>query len=245
MQTRGIWERFNHSFIDKDYSPAASLWRTCPQLAAMDPGTAFTFFDDFYEFQINNANHLGWISTETEGGAGDAAITIDDAAGGVLKIVNDGADNDSVELQYHAELFKMATGKPCWFETRVKISDATQSDFAVGLVATDTTVIDGTDDGVYFKKDDGDANIDFVTTKNGTGTATDTTVDAADNTWVKLGFFFDGASTVYGYVNGVLKVTHTTNICDDEELTVTLAVQNGEAAAKTFYVDYVKAVQVR
>lgn len=246
MNTKAQYARKNLAYRDADYSPAkgVSLWETCLQLAALDPATAFTFFDDFFRIDITGGD-VGWVSTETEAGAGDAAITIDDAAGGVLKIVNDAADDDSVELQWSSENFKLASGKPCWFEIRLKASDATQSDLAVGLYITDTTVIDGGTDGVFFRKNDGDANIMFVTEKNSTETETDTTSDLADDTWVKLGFFFDGAGSVLAYVNGALKATHTTNICDDEELAVTIAWQNGAAAAKTLYVDYVKVVQVR
>lgn len=246
MNTKAKYTRRNLAYRDGDYSPAngVSLWETCPQLAALDPATAFTFFDDFFRIDITGGDS-GWISTETEGGAGDAAIAVSDAAGGVLTILNDAADNDSVELQWGSEHFKLATAKPLWFEIRLKVSDATQSDFAVGLAKINTTVIDTPADAILMKKDDGDANIDFLTDKDGTPTATDTTSDAVDDTWVKLGFFFDGAGTAYGYVDGVLKATHTTNICDDEELAVTIAWQNGEAVAKTMSVDYVKVVQVR
>ena len=247
MQTQSYWRSQNFSYRDKDYSPAkgVSLWETCPQLAALDPGVAFTFLDDFFQFKLVSSDESGWISTEIEAGTGDAAITSDDQAGGVLKVVTDDADNDGVQLQWNAENFKLASGKPLWFEARVKFADATQSDFLVGLGITDTTLLGGLSDGVYFRKDDGDANIDFVTEKNSTETATDTTADAADNTWVKLGFWFDGASSVYAYVDGVLKATHTTNICDDEELAVSFAYLNGAAGADTFYIDYVKVVAIR
>lgn len=246
MNTKAKYTRRNLAFRDNDYSPAngVSLWETCPQLAALDPATAHTFFDDFYRVDITGAD-VGWISTETEGGTGDAAITVTDAAGGVLSIVNDDLDNDSVELQWNCELFKLAADKPCWFEIRLKVSEATQSDFFVGLAKTNTTVIDSPADAIGFKTDDGDANIDFLTDKNGTPTATDTGSDLVADTWVKLGFFFDGDGSTLAYVDGVLKATHTTNICDDEEMTVTIAWQNGSAGAKTMSVDYVKVVQVR
>jgi hypothetical protein len=245
MKTASFWERFNMSFVDKDYSPVASMWRSCPQLAGLDPATVSTFFDDFHSFQITSGNDLGWISTEVEAGAGDAALTIDNSANGILKVVNDAADDDSVELQYNAECWKLAASKPLWFEARLKVSDATQSDLLVGLCITDTTAITGVTDGVYIKKDDGDANLDSVTMKDSTPTANSAIGTLVDNTFIRLGIFCDGVSAVYFYVDGVLVATHTTNICDDEELTITLAYQNGAAAAKTAYYDYVKAVQVR
>lgn len=245
MNTRSIWERFNMSFFDKDASPAASMWRTCPQLAGLDPMAVHTFFDDFHQFQINNANDLGWISTEVENGAGDAALTIDDGPGGVLKVVNDAGDDDSVELQWLAESWKLAANKPLWFEARCKFSDATQSDFLVGLAITDTSVITAVSDGVYFKKDDGNANIDTVTNKNSTPVESSAVGTLVDDTYVRLGIFCDGVTAVYFYIDGVLVATHTTSIVDDEDLTITLAHRNGAAAAKTAFYDYVKVVQVR
>jgi hypothetical protein len=245
MNTRSFWERFNLSFFDKDYSPSNSMWRSCPQLAGLDPACVSTFFDDFHDFQINNSNHLGWISTEVENGGGDAALTIDDAVNGILKVVNDGADNDSVELQWNAECWKLATAKPLWFETRLKVSDATQSDLLVGLCITDTTAIAEVSDGVYFLKPDGAATINAITNKDTTLTTSSAVGTLVNDTYVRLGFFCDGVSNVYFYINGVLVATHTTNICNDEELTITLAYQNGEGSAKTAYYDYVKVVQVR
>lgn len=248
MRTRAHYSRQNLHYFDQDYSPTqgSSLWASCPILAAQaDPATAFVLFDDFFEYVEQSSNHQGWTATKVEAGAGSAAIAVDDAAGGVLKITNDAADNDSVELQWNSEGFKLATGKPLWFEARVKASDATQSDMIVGLCITDTTLVAGMTDGVYFRKDDGDANIDFCTEKNSTETNTDTGSDLVADTFVKLGFFFDGDATVYAYVDGVLAATHTTNIVDDEELAPSFAIQNGEAVAKIGYIDYLKIVQIR
>jgi hypothetical protein len=247
MKTQAGYNRQNLAYRDADYSPAqgVSLWESCPQLAALDPGTAFIFLDDFFQYKQVSTDESGYIATIVQAGAGDAAITSTDLAGGVLKIVNDAADDDSVELQWNAENFKAVANKPLWFETRVKVSDATQSDLTIGLCITDTSLITAMSDGIYFRKNDGDAKILTLTEKNATETQTDTGLTMADDTWVKLGFFWDGSASVFFYVDGVLKATHTTNIVDDEELAVSIAFRNGEAVAKTAYVDYVKCCQVR
>ena len=68
----------------------------------------------------------------------------------------------------------------------------------------------------------------------------------ANDTFVRLGFFYDGASAIEYSVNGVTKGTSvTTNLVDDEDLTVSFAIQNGEAVAKTMTVDYIFVAKER
>jgi len=201
---------------------------------------AYRYEEDFFNYDIGD-----WTLTTVEAGAGDATEAIADEAGGVLLITNDAADDDSDEFQKVGEAFKLIAGKPLYFEARVKVSDAIQSDMIIGLCITDTTLLGGLSDGVYFIKDDGDANLDFVTEKNSTETKADTGVDLVNATYVILGFYWDGAGNVTPYVNGEAKTTHATNVPDDEELRVSFGIKNGEAVAKTMSVDYIKVVQKR
>ena len=72
--------------------------------------------------------------------------------------IENATDNDSDEFQWAGgsggviESFKYEAAKGLYFKTRFKVSDATQSDFAVGLIITDTAFIDGTTDGIFFRK---------------------------------------------------------------------------------------------
>ena len=215
-----------------------SVWDTAPMLV-LDPGAADLYYDEFGDFVGNAA---AWTITETDAAATEATSQSRPTS---LYVANTATDNDGVEIQLLGEGFKLASGKPLWFEARIQCNDATQSDLIVGLCITDTSLITAMSDGVTFRKHDGDANIDFVTEKNSTETSADTGVDLVASTWIKLGFWFNGSGTVTPYVNGVAKTAHTTNICDDEELTVSIAVQNGEGAAKNLSVDYVRVLQVR
>lgn len=246
MYTQGNFKSGNLAWRDRDLSPQAegvSLWETCPVVPILqDPSLGRIVHIDF---DVTDYKVGDWTITTTEDGAGSATEALSNAANGVLLITNDAADNDSDEFQLTAESFKLASGKPLWIEGRFKVSDATQSDFLFGLCITDTALIDGLTDGVYFLKDDGDANIDFHVEKNSTDTSSDTGVDLVDDTWIQLGFYFDGAGNVTPYVDGVAGTTVTTNIPDDEELTVSFGIQNGEAVAKTLSVDYIRVAQVR
>ena len=194
------------------------------------------YFNDFLQAQDYAA--ADWVVTTTEAGAGDAteALAADERFGALL-ITNDAADNDLDALQLNEENWKLEAGERLWFETRLKISDATQSDLFVGLAITDTTVLDTTD-RIGFQKDDGDANIDVLTEKDSTETNTDSGQDIVADTYVKLGFYWDGVNKVKFFVNRSLVTSHTTNIPDDENLCLTIHLQNGEAAAKTCTIDY-------
>jgi len=137
------------------------------------------------------------------------------------------------------ETFKFIAGKKLWFKARFKVSDATQSDFIIGLQITDTAPLDVTD-GVFFSKDDGDALLDFNVEKNNTATATAGIATVVSDTYLTVAFYYDGVSSIAYYVNDVQVGTSvTTNLVDDEELTVSFGIQNGEAVAKTMSVDYI------
>lgn len=196
------------------------------------------YFNDF----IKEADYAAadWTITTVELGAGAATEALAaDELGGALLITNDAADNDSDELQLTQDNWKLSAGKRLWWEMRVKVSDATQSDLFLGLATTDTTLIAGTTDSVSFRKDDGSASLYFVTEDNTTETSTTGVATLANDTYVRLGFYWDGISRVRAYVNRALVATHTANIEQTNKMAISMALQNGEAAAKTMTVDYI------
>lgn len=196
-----------------------------------------TYFEDFDYYTAGD-----WTVTETDAGATQA---LTDGDGGLLLITNTAADNDLVSLQKKGESFRFATGKALFFEARFKVSDATQSDVVIGLQITDTTPLDVTD-GVFFIKADGAATVNFLVEKNNTATTASAIATMADDTYIRLGFYYDGSSAVQYFVNGTYTGSSvTTNLPDDEDMTVTIAIQNGEAAAKTMTVDYIYVAKER
>lgn len=213
---------------------------TLAMMGMLDPTLYHTWFDDFDKYTAAD-----WTITTTELGAGSATEAVGNLDGGVLVITNDAADNDADFFQLVAETFKFVAGKELWFKARFKVSDVTQSDFVFGLQITDTSPLAVTD-GVYFRKDDGDAILDCVTIKNSTATTESLSGLLADDTYVILGFHYDGKSGVEWFVNDVKRVTTAlTNLPDDEELTISFGVQNGEAVAKIMSVDYIFVAKER
>ena len=205
-----------------------------------DPTKWITYFNDFHEYVAGD-----WTITTTEAGSGAATEAVTDVQGGGLLVTNDDADNDADFFNLKGESFKFVAGKKTFFKARFKVSDATQSDFVVGLQITDTTPL-AVSDGVYFMKDDGDASLDLHVEKNGSDTTASAISTVADDTFLIAGFYYDGKSAIKYYVDDVhLGTSVTTNLPDDEELTVSFGIQNGAAAAKTMTVDYMFVSQER
>ena len=220
---------------------------TGEHLKQPDPIKYHVYHEDFDKYTASD-----WVITTTEGGSGNASEALGDVDGGLLVVTNDDADNDSDEFQWAGgsggviESFKYEADKGLYFKTRFKVSDATESDFAVGLVITDTTVIDGTTDGIFFRKADGATSVELVIEKD----STETTVscgDAADDTFMTLGFYYDPRIRKFSVYKDNVKVGSAvnTNAPDDEELAVSFGIQNGAAAAKVMTMDYISAGKER
>lgn len=213
---------------------AISVFRDLPEPS---PVKVHEFFDDFNTYTASD-----WTVTETQAGATQATAAGD---GGLLLLTNSAEDNDVNQLQAQ-ESFKFEVGKKLWFEARWKVSNATETDVYVGLIITDTDIVGGVSDGVYFRKADDATALTHVLELNATETSTAVSTIAAD-TFYTTAFYYNGKDAVEVYLNGVRVATHTTltNLCTDEELGVTLSLTNGSAVAHTMTVDYVYAAKER
>ena len=208
----------------------------------LDPSKYYTYFDDFFEY------HSGiYTITTTEAGSGNASEEITSGAGGQLLITNDDADNDLDFFQLKGESFKWDSSKRMFFSARFKTNDATQSEIVMGLQITDTTPLDVTD-GIFFLKVDADTKPDLIIEKDNSSSLSVLEMDAMeDDTFVTLSFEYDpldvatGGAVFRAYQDDVQvgEITGTTNAPDDEDLTISFGIQNGEAAAKTLTIDFI------
>ena len=221
-------------------SPAETLGR----FVALDPTKVIAYFNDFHTYAAGD-----WVVTETSAGATQA---LGDGLGGLLVLTATAADNDLIGLQLAKEGFLIQAGKEAWFKARFKVSDATQSDLLMGLHITDTSpVASAPTDGIVIRKDDGDALLDGVVLIDNAAASTSTGIGTlVDDTFITVGFHFDGASVVRFYVNDAEKAAVTltaANIAalDDETLALSFAFQTGEAEAQVSTVDYVFAAVER
>lgn len=208
------------------------------QLLILDPTSVHKFFDDFDKYAAGD-----WIVTETQAGATQALA---DGDGGQLLLTNSGTDDDVVALQLAKESFTIESGKKAWFTARIKGSAATEMDWLVGLHVTDTSPIaSGPSDGVYFRKDDGDTNIDIAVVASSATVAEVNGIATATTSFVRLDFYFDGVDTIHYFVDGEEIGTIETTSFPTTELSVSFALQNGETAAATLTVDWIGAVKER
>jgi hypothetical protein len=203
------------------------------------PARTFELFDDFFNYVAAD-----WVVTETQAGATQALTA---GSGGWLLLTNSAADDDLVALQKTPAMITLDPVKQTWFTARFKVSDATQSDFVFGLQVVDTTPLDVTD-GIYFLKADGSTSVSIVSRKDATTGSTSATgvTNVANDTFVTLSWYYDGDGKLYfgtgDTPSGSLSIA---DYFPDAALTLSFALQNGEAVAKTMTVDYIGVWQER
>jgi hypothetical protein len=186
----------------------------------------------------------GYTVTLVETGAGEttvaAATTVN---GGALLITTDAAENDGANIQMLGEAFQPAASTLLYFGCKVQISDATQSDLLVGLCITDTDLLGGMTDGMYFRKPDGSTTLSAVLEQDSTET-TGTAATVVADTDMYLEIVANGV-TVDFYVDGtMLTQMAQTNVPDDELLTPSIHFLTGEAVAKTCLIKELRAFRI-
>ena len=98
-------------------------------------------------------------------------------------------------------------------------------------------------DGIYFNSDDATGDVDLIIVKNSSSTVASGICTMTDDTFVSLGFYWDGVSTIHYFVNDVEigSIGVGTSLPDDQYLPVAWGNEGGEAGAQTFTIDYIGA----
>jgi len=166
--------------------------------------------------------------------------------GGGVAFTPSGTEDQGLQLQALSEQFKFHTDWPAYFGFKFKNVDADQADWIGGLCITDTTLLGGMTDGIYFRSVDATAALTFVIEKDSAESevAVATCVDA---TYLTAEYYYDGTN-VYAYINGVLAATLAKSLAafpNDEHLTPSIALLTGEATANTLTVEWARAIQIR
>ncbi len=213
----------------------------------------FTYMDDFNQGALDTTND--WTIVKDSGAS--AAIAADGTGGEVNLTSTATTDNDGASIQAKQESFALPTtaGDKLYFETRVKISDATQTDFLIGFTEAFTTNPESallSQNVIGFVKVDGTAIVKGTTESGGTQTLTefaDTTKSTMENdTYVTLGLVATKGTDlnkVQFYINRNLVGTSTTNIPTANMKVMAMSVSGDASGTKVTTIDYIMAAQDR
>jgi len=198
-----------------------------------------------YETDFLTYNSTDWNVTST--GAGNTRV-LTDAIGGQLLVTNDAADNDCQWFQLggtaNGETVAFQAGKKTWFDIRFKV-DNVLADSMCGLYVTDTSPEGGVAAGVYFRRLTTATALDFVIENSSTETVVTTGIVMANDTFVNVGFYYDGSRLFYTQNRRVLgEATVLTNL-PSTELRLSFGVQNGSAVIRSMTVDWVAVASER
>lgn len=219
-------------------------------------------FDNFVVLENTfDATVGGYVST---GDTGGSVALVGLAPGSVLNWETGAADNDGNILQRQGSAaafdIDLNSGRRVAYEARLAIVSGGEIAFFFGLaeegLTKDLIVNDGAtlEDkdyiGFWAKAHATDVDVDCVYRIEGGSQvdAVETVTEDDDGNYNTYGFVFDGKTTVDWYVNGVKVGTSTLTAAtfpDDQALTPTMCIKNGEAAAKSVRVDYWKAVELQ
>lgn len=231
---------FNGPVLENDKSAGGGRgeFRNLPAGAIMHPDYVVVM-DDFVEYDAND-----WTIVKDSGAAVAAAA---DTLNGAITLTSAATtDGDGASIQKTEEGFALTVGKRLWFKARLKVSDADDMDMFVGLCetfATNPEACIAASNRVGWQLDDGDATPRTTTesgdTESTTDAATDTSQDLADDTYVELGFYWDGKNRVDYYKDGEYIATETTNIPTANLLPAVFSLSGSNSGTKVTTVDYV------
>lgn len=205
-----------------------------------DPTKVYTHFNDFPQYTAAN-----W-TVETGANAGTAAAAA--GQGGVVTLTTAAVGAADYEnIRWVNQDFNFSSAQEVWFSTRLKVSEVTASIVLAGLVAAAPGATETPTGGIYFKKSAGAATVDLVLTKASSSTTLSAVTTLTANTYVTLGFYYNGKDTVTVFVNGapVGSQTTLTNLPTATALSHGVGVVSGEAVAKTLTVDWLLSSQAR
>jgi hypothetical protein len=220
-----FYDDYEHRWV-KAIGPAAREWE-------MRNGSDFT-------------TAIEYTTTVIKTGGGTSAITQGITAGAKAAVVTGTTENDSVQIQLVGTPFQIASGKPFYLGCKCSISDATESDFFVGLASKDTNIIAThaialADDGVYFYKLDGGTSILAAAEKSGT-VATAAVGTAMDTSSHIYEIDFDG-NALHFYLDGLLVSTMTAG-WPTAVLSPSWSMAAGAAASKTASIEWMRCIQL-
>lgn len=191
-----------------------------------------------------------FVNTVVEAGAGVSTAVLGDVAGGALIITTAANEDDGYSMQLgnpnSGRSAQLNGDYPTYFGIRFQINDVDQTDCLFGLCVTDTALLGGMTDGVYFRSVDATGILNFVIEKDSVESTT-AVATMADDTDITAEFYYDGQN-IKAYIDGDLKATiadSDASFPNDEALRLSMEFLTGEAVANTCQIDWVRIIHIR
>jgi hypothetical protein len=182
-----------------------NLWKSCPLLEYIhDPSIGVLLDENFVSY--NAAATTGdYVLTQATAGTG----AISTAAPGVFELdCNSTTQGQGAQVQRAKSAFVPAAGKHIWAEWKFKVVDTFDKvQLFVGLAEIDTSIIASgaisTSNHVGLYIATAGAGVATLAGAKAAAATTKTLVTIAEATYIRFGLYFDGVTSVQGYINGV------------------------------------------
>ena len=186
-----------------------AIGSTLGQFPLPDPTDVSVDFEDFFQYVAND-----WTVTNTTTHQTIGLVT---GNGGIISTVGGGSSvtSDIGAIQANPLNFNIATNtivaaapptQQAWFYTAFKATTAANDQLLVGI-ASSIAALTPTD-GIYFNKAAGSSAITFVVRKSSASlaataysTGTTTVATLVSDTFIKLGWYYDGRGNIDVFVN--------------------------------------------
>lgn len=240
--------------------PSEDLWQDCPWKEMLaDPGHGYAYFTDFMGGDNTKegvtADPNCWTATSVNNGTlSDGGVAAE--GGQIIAASSSTTTDDGMNAQLLSAAVKPAAGKTIWFEARVKVSTV-KDQYFVGLASVDTTIItsgaldETTPSLVGFFHDVNSSNTSWgiAMSKAGSNDTSEDVVAMTAAAWTKLGFKFNGITSVEFFNDGtsIGSLTKTTtDMMPVVAMALSLVAQNEDSTVvPTLTVDWVRMAQLR
>lgn len=218
-----------------------SVTQTLANFPMPDPGKVYVDYHDFDQYVAAD-----WTVTNTTSHQTIGLVT---GAGGVFSSVGGGASvtGDIGAIQSSPLDINFASTQPVWFYTGIKATSAINNQILTGITSSNAAL--APTDGIYFNKAAGSTAIDFVVRKASTSTTQTAVATLVNNTYIRLGFYYNGKDSVDVFVNDVKVYSQTvlTNLPTATALGKTVGVKAAATSPTTadVIVDFSLAAQAR
>jgi len=208
------------------------------------------YLNDFVEDDISIATDGSgdWRRDGSGSSGNEVDIADNNPTTGILELTTDTGKSDWVRVVLDTARLVFSGGKKVWFETRFRVvgDGLLQAQELISLYDPDpTTVWTNSTSQVGILVSAATRSVTVWVADGSASTFLVLETPASDElgaNWITVGFAYDGAGSLQGYVDGVATgAAITTNLPTDQDLALAVDLNNGGVTAQsnTLQVDYI------